>query len=220
MNDPIIPTRAEIASHLVRVLPGVNLHELARRHGVTVGSGKTLNKGWVGQTLERVAGLKSNNAQRPDGIDFELKSTTLLRVGESWKPKETIKVTQLNPQRMLEETFTTSVLWKKLKALIVVGLEHESTSSCKVVLTQSVDIENLLLTQEIKVFWEEVQLRVFHGEMPQFPDFGTSEDLIQLRPVGRGKQWTLCPITGEKFPARAFYATKRLIAAILPLNGS
>src|SRR5215213_10207881 len=99
--------------------PQRNLYDLAREHGVTVEKEGKLNKGWMGHTLERVAGLPTSNLQLPDGEDFELKSTTFVRRGEAWAPKETIRVTQFNPHSILEETFETSSLWKKLESIVL-----------------------------------------------------------------------------------------------------
>ena len=216
-NVPFLPLRSEVASRFRHLLPGKNLYDLAREHSVTIERSGKKNKGWAGQTLEKIVHLESGNLQIPDGLDFELKSTTLLKSPQGWKPKETIKVTQLKPDLLLEESFETSALWKKLQRLIVVGLEYPSPGICHVVNINCIDIREPNLVNEIRSFWEEVQHHLLSGEMPRSPNLGTSEDLIQLRPAGDGKGFSVCPVTREHFPLRAFYATKRLISKILLL---
>lgn len=209
------PLRETVFLRLKESLPGRNLYDLALTNGVTIvtADGK-INKGWVGQTIERVAGLEINNRKGPDGADFELKSTTVF-YRDGWVPKETIKVAQLNASEILEETFETSALWKKLSRLLFVGCYHEAPDRCVPVCLGSIDIVDPKIVGEIQTLWEDIRHTVLEGEMPRYANFGTADDLVQLRPTGDGKGWSVCPITGEKFPARAFYATKRLLKEIL-----
>lgn len=210
--------RTETLSRLEALLPGRNLYDLARDHAITVRNGTRLNKGWVGQTIERVANLQNSNLQQPDGSDFELKSTSLILRNGEWTPKETIKITQLNPRAILEESFESSALWRKLTRLVFVGLHHESAVKCTLVRVCGIDISDPDMVEPIKRFWEDVRYLVGSGEIVEYYKVGTSDDYIQLRPTGNGKQWSTCPVTGEKFPIRAFYATKRLIHRIISVQ--
>lgn len=193
----------------LKTLEGRNLYDL-----VPALEEVTKNKGWVGQALENYLGLETKNLQQMDGEDFELKSTTLLLREGEWVPKETIKITQLNPKHILSETFETSSLWKKFSRLIFVGVHHESSDLCRAVRVSRIDISDPILVSEMKTFWEDVQSLVLRGELKDHVNFGNSEGFVQLRPTGDGKYFSTCPITGEKFPARAFYATKKLIKSI------
>ncbi len=206
-NETILKLESELAQQ--------NLYDLALAHHITVTKNGKVNKGWVGQTLERVAELQNSNAQKKDGEDFELKSTSLIPKDDQWVPKETIKITMLNPTQMLEETFETSALWNKLVRLIFVGCYHESETLCRAITIKGIDITNPKLVSPIQDFWEDIQHILISGEMPKYYDVGRSDDDIQLRPTGDGKHYSICPITGEKFPARAFYITKKFISKIL-----
>ncbi len=208
-------TRAEILLNLKESLPNKNLYDLAAQYQVPIESYGHKNKGWVGQTVEKVAGLAVNNSQAPDGQDCELKTTSLILVDGLWVPKETIKITQLNPKTLLEETFETSILWRKLSRLVFVGVYHKTATQCYPAQLGSIDLLNPELVRPIQNFWEDVQHNILSGDMVKFYNLGNSQDLIQLRPVGDGKLWSTCPITGEKFPARAFYATKILISKMM-----
>jgi len=206
--------RNEVISRLCEALPGRNLYDLAEAHGITVHCGDKINKGWVGQTIEKVAHVYGGNLQAPDGYDFELKSTTLLPQGETWRPKETIKVTQMSPETLIREEFETSALWKKLSRLIFVGCYHPTPRHGQVVMVGAIDITDPEIMRPIRAFWEDVRLSLSLGEFADNYNRGTSEDLIQLRPIGTSQNFSTCPITGRKFPSRAFYATKRLIQRI------
>lgn len=196
-------------------LPGRDLYRSALEFGVTVEKNGKINKGWVGQTVERLADLSLSNRAHRDGSDFELKTTRLIPMEGRWVPKETIKVTNLNPEVILEEEFETSIFWNKLQRLIVVGCFYDSPVSCQAVKINAVDVEALPIKAAIKAFWEDVRHTVSEGEIGNYNNLGNSEDLIQLRPTGNGKLWSVCPITQERYPARAFYATKRFLNTVL-----
>jgi DNA mismatch repair protein MutH len=208
-------SRVFVAERLRSVLPGKNLFDLATQYSVTIRKEGRLNKGWVGQTIERVANLTAGNSQRRDGADFELKSTSLVPSDTGWKPKETIRITQLSPASLLQEEFEASALWEKLSSLIFVGCHHESSTSCKVISVSTIDLTDSDLKTEIRTFWEEVKLSLCLGEFPDLPNLGSYGNYIQLRGTGDGKGWSTCPVTGRRFPSRAFYGTKKLIERIL-----
>ncbi|MBS1515595.1 MAG: hypothetical protein JSS63_11205 [Bacteroidetes bacterium] len=58
---------------------GEDLSKHAKKFGITTYFEGKQNKGWKGLTLERLAGLSSNNKQAPNGLGFELKSTAFYR---------------------------------------------------------------------------------------------------------------------------------------------
>ncbi len=209
------PSRDEVVTRLKEHVMGRELASLAQTYGVTVNTPRGINKGWAGQTLEYAALLPASNAALPDGGDFELKSTKVEWLDEQWSPKETIKITNLNPQKILEEEFETSVLWSKLSRLILVGCHYEAQDQAKAVVVCPFDVTAPELVKEIRSFWEDVRHLVASGEMMAHHNVGSFSDILQLRPTGTGKGLSVCPITGEKFPARAFYATKRFLKQIL-----
>lgn len=209
------PRCTEVLARLNETLPGRNLFELARSYQIPIQFGSKKNKGWVGQTIEKAAGLQLTSEASPDGADFELKTTEVSVKESQWIPKETLKITQLNPQQILEEEFEESIFWRKLGRLIIVAYDCPALEIVQVRKIILVEIKNKKLVSEIKGFWEDVRHTVCSGEMKNLINLGSSESLIQLRPVGDGKQRSLCPITGETFPSRAFYATKNLLNLFL-----
>ncbi len=209
------PLRDEVLVRLRENLPGRNLYELAALHSIPVSFAGKKNKGWMGQTIEKVAGLKTDSSSERDGADFELKTTSLRLQDGKLVPKETIKITQLNPEAILEENFESSIFWQKLGRLILVGCYSPSPLICMTKQIVSVDLLDSSLRKEIQSFWEDVRYTICRGEMSFLNNLGSSEGLVQLRPLGDGKQMSLCPISGERFPSRAFYATKRLIRLLI-----
>jgi DNA mismatch repair protein MutH len=211
--------RYEVLHRLEEELPGRNLYELAARYGVPVHKQGKLNKGWVGQTIERVAGLDAGAAQRRDGNDFELKSTSLVKGAEVWQPKETIKITAMGPRAILEESFESSALWNKLSRWILVGVTHrQDLPVCQVVQVRAFDVTAPDLVAEIQAFWEEVRSLVAAGEIADYNSQGSSGGYLQLRPTGNRHNNHVCPVTQRRYQAQAFYATKRLVKRVLCLS--
>lgn len=206
--------KQEALQFLRKTLLNRNVKELANSYSVPISFGQKINKGWIGQTIERHLGLQNNGMNEPDGFDYELKTTEVFFKDNAWVAKETVKITQMNPSSILQEEFESSVFWKKLKALILVTYEKkEDCFVCRNVLDIYLSDESLV--GEIKQFWEDVRNAVCSGQIRDFINLGSSDSLIQLRPQGDGKQKSVCPISREKFPARSFYATKRLVNQLI-----
>lgn len=213
--NPELTSRAAALDLLRQEALTADLHVLAEKYRITIRTDRGLNKGWAGLTLERIAKLANSNLPRRDGSDFELKSVKMVLRDGHYVPRETMKITTLNPAKILEETFETSVLWNKLQRLVIVGCEYSAPEAARAVFLGGFDIERSDLVGEIRALWEDVQNLICNGDIGQHYNLGSADDLIQMRPVGNGKQLSLCPVTGEKFPARAFYATKRLLKEVL-----
>jgi DNA mismatch repair protein MutH len=194
-----------------------NVKDFARFYETPIFLNGKTNKGWLGQTIERHLGLENNNQNKPDGYDFELKSTEVFLREGTWTAKETLKVTQLNTFDILKEEFESSVFWGKLKDVILVAYQKEGDAYiCKKILEMKITDPDLV--KEIRSFWEDVRDLVCSGQIREFINLGSSDSLIQLRPQGDGRQKSTCPITQEKFPARSFYATKKLINQMMNQN--
>jgi len=62
---------------LKEVLNKKSIREHAVELGITIyGVSGKYNKGWVGQTIDRLLKTQQVNGRFPDGIDFELKSVS------------------------------------------------------------------------------------------------------------------------------------------------
>lgn len=105
----------------LRLLKGVNLHDVAAEHGVTVASpsGKGHNKGWAGTTLERHLGLEPGGGRNPNFGSWELKSTPIKKGRKSWLYKETMQLTMLDEEYIKEETFEESYFLRKLQVMVI-----------------------------------------------------------------------------------------------------
>ncbi len=207
--------REEVLLRLNQSLCEKNLVEIASKLEVPIWYGKKKNKGWVGQTIEKVAGMTPNSSPQRDGEDFELKTTELILKRGYLAPKETLKITQLNPENVVEQKFEHSQLWQKLERLILVGYVCQGPDRVVAQKILSVTLTHTPWMKDVQQFWEDVQNLLCSGEMKSAINLGSSSDLIQLRPLGDGKQMSRCPITGEFFPSRAFYATKKFINLLM-----
>jgi DNA mismatch repair protein MutH len=206
-------SRFDVAHLLKSKLRGVDLAVLANAHGVTITKDGKINKGWVGQTIDRVAETQGINAAKPDGVDFELKSVIgNLQAGE-WVPKETFAITMLNPTAILTETFEDSRLWHKLERLILIGHSYEGDGRehARVSFVMPVDVTDMKLHEDIRSFWTTIRQIVAEGRIATYSSKGTSAGFVQLRTKGSGGSTSRCPITGESFKTRAFYATKNFV---------
>lgn len=63
-------------------------------------------------TLERLAGLSTNNSPAPNGLGFELKSIAYKIKDGKYKPKETMAITMINPENLKTTTFYKSIVGK------------------------------------------------------------------------------------------------------------
>jgi DNA mismatch repair protein MutH len=200
----------------------VELATLANELGVTIEKSGKINKGWVGQTLDRLARTERVNAAAPDGVDFELKCVKGKIVSDEWLPAETFAITMLNPHQILQETFEGSALWHKIERLILVGHCYETSSRTRARMSfvQPVNVADPKLFNEIRTFWEAIRGVVARGEIATYSSKGTSKRFVQLRTKGTSDRSGTCPKTGAKFNTRAFYATKNFTRYVrgLPLE--
>lgn len=187
---------------------GEDLSKYARKFGITTYFEGKQNKGWKGLTLERLAGLSSNNKQAPNGLGFELKSTAFYRPKGVWTAKETFAITMINPVALAETSFYQSHCWEKLKSLIYCavswnGRHNEKSELLKV---QSFDfVESNTLIPEIEADYEFIRNKLVRLGFDSLT--GKDGKWIQARTKGPGH--------GSK--SRAFYVRKNLINEIIKL---
>ena len=103
-------------------LIGKELHELAKKHGVTIYKNGKVNKGWAGHVFERYLELPINSAQSPNFGSWELKSIPLkfLKSGKL-SFKETMAITMIDPVNVCQKEFEDSHLLAKLRKAVVVA---------------------------------------------------------------------------------------------------
>ena len=187
---------------------GQDLSELAKKYSVTTYKNGKQNKGWKGLTLEWLAGLSNDNKQAPNGLGFELKSTSFYQVKGEWRPKETFAITMINQKDLLETPFFKSHCWEKLKSLVycAVSWNGKDNEKSELLQIQSFDfLESDTLIQEIEADYEFIRNKL---KMQGFEALtGKDGKWIQARTKGAGHGST----------SRAFYARKELIKEIIQL---
>ena len=153
-----------------------NMLNVAEELGVTIYKDGKLNKGWVGQTLDKIANTIHVNSQLPDGYDYELKSVKIARKNDEWLPAETMAITMFNPNKILNETFENSSLWHKLEKLIIVGCFYESRDPLSVFIKfiKPVDTSDEGIIFAVKNYWTHIRNLVEEGKIASYSSKGTS----------------------------------------------
>lgn len=188
---------------------GVDLMEKAEEFGITTFVNGKQNKGWKGQVLERLAGLSNDNAQAPDGLDFELKSTAYRQLRGKWDPKETMAITMIKEKDLVSTPFYKSHCWEKLSSVIFCAVTWNGLHDPKAELLQ---IDALDFTEDGKLINEiEKDYELIRAKCAR-DGFGalTSSDgkWIQTRTKGPGHGST----------SRAFYARKEFLREVIKFD--
>src|SRR5262245_40410523 len=109
--------RAEALRRL-RELTGRDLCGLATDLKVTVWKGDRINKGWDGHNIESFLGLALNSSRSPNFGSWELKVVPLRRLPDgSFRVKETMAITMIDPVEVAAKDFEHSHLFLKLRRL-------------------------------------------------------------------------------------------------------
>ncbi|HVX26152.1 MAG TPA: MutH/Sau3AI family endonuclease, partial [Parafilimonas sp.] len=189
-------TRVVAVQNLQKYI-GQDLAKWAIKFGITTFTDTKQNKGWKGQTLERLAGLNTNNEQAPNGLGFELKSTAFHKRADIWVPKETMAITMINPALLAEVPFFKSHCWEKLKSILFCAVSWNGyhNPSSMLLNVQSFDfLEDSELINEIKADYEFIQNKLISAGFKSLT--GKDGKWIQARTKGPGHGST----------SRAFYA--------------
>ena len=188
-------------------LVGQDLRQIADGYhqSVTVWKDGKLNKGWAGHTIERYLGIPINSSRSPNLGSWELKVVPLMRRADGHLVlKETMAITMLDPDEVLERAFQESHLYTKLRKIIAVSRiredSQESRSICERV--HAFDLEETVLYDTVAQDYEEIRTAIrergFHSLT------GRMGVYIQPRTKGAGHGST----------SRAFYARKEFVEYI------
>lgn len=188
---------------------GKDLVLLAKEFGITTYIGTHQNKGWKGLTLERLAGLTTNNTQAPNGLGFELKSTAYTVKDGIHKPKETMAITMINPEKLTITPFYESHCWEKLKSIVfcAVSWHGKHIEKSELLKVTSFDfLEEKELIDEIEADYEFIRNKLIQTGFTSLT--GKDGKWIQARTKG----------PGHGSISRAFYARKVLLNEIFNFN--
>jgi DNA mismatch repair protein MutH len=196
---------------LLGMLVGRDLVELGATYGVTVWKGTRINKGWAGHTIERHLGLALNSSRSPNFGSWELKVVPV-RVTPSgtFKVKETMAITMIDPVEVVAKEFPDSHLFAKLQRMVVVARVFESKAEARSLchLVASFDLGDRELYEQIKADYDLVRDVIRTKGFDHLS--GSMGLMVQPRTKGPGY--------GSK--SRAFYARTVLVKKILGMEGS
>src|ERR1700680_3594375 len=101
---------------LLGTLVGSDLVGLGNKYGVTIWKGSRINKGWAGHTIERHLGLPLNSSRSPNFGSWELKVIPVRASPDgTFKVKETMAITMIDPVEVAAKEFQNSHLFMKLR---------------------------------------------------------------------------------------------------------
>ena len=197
----------EDALHQLQQLIGTDLYELAKRYPqVTV----ERNKGWAGHVCEVHLGLALNSSPEPNGGSWELKQVSLKRTAEGFlTAKETMAITMLSPQRVLDQPFEESDVLKKLRRLVLVArvfLPNSPLAPVALVREADISVETPLIFNQVREDYELIREVLREDGFSALS--GKMGKLIQPRTKGAGHGST----------TRAFYARTQFVNILLGLN--
>lgn len=158
-------TEQEIEEHAQK-LKGKRLRDVIPASG-RVSESKPGDKGAVGQLVERAFGLPRSSDQRPDfgHAGIELKVVPLKRSSRSVRSKERTSVTMIDYGALVEESWPTAKVRKKLQKILFVFYYHvDKGDPLDTVIEETVlwTPESDLLPQ-LESDWSVVQRKVLEG---------------------------------------------------------
>lgn len=176
---------------------------------ITVFKDGKFNKGWAGLTLEKALGIGNNAIQASNGDFWELKLVPLVKKnGSKWHVKETMAITMINADNVINTPFEKSHLFDKMKKLIICGRErvdNDETTS-KLLYVNSFDLLKTNFWEQIKADYDLVRDVV---KTKGF-DSLTGKMGVYIQPRTKG--------SGHGSTSRAFYARINFVEMILGIN--
>ncbi len=179
-------------------IKGEDLRILANLYDVTVfkeGGGK--NKGWVGQVIEKHLGLPINSLQRPNAGSWELKMCSLkYLMNGKLTIKETMAITMIKPDDVLETDFESSHLYAKLRRMVVASRIWESKQEERSILysVTTFDLDDPEVYNQVKSDYDLVRETIRTTGFSAL----TGKMGVYIQPRTKG--------TGHGSTSRAFYA--------------
>ena len=194
--------RAEAVAKLEQ-LRWKNLVSLAGELEISVFKDEKLNKGWAGLTVERYLGIQPNTSRNPNLGSWELKVVPLQRNRQGdLSIKETMAITMLHPQHVVDTPFEKSHVFTKLRRIIAVTrlyLDRKESESF-VLGCNEFQLEGTELYDQIVEDYHCIQTAIKDNSVS-----GKIGKYIQPRAKGAGHGST----------TRAFYARKSLVEYII-----
>ncbi|MDR1523033.1 MAG: hypothetical protein LBS29_03695 [Endomicrobium sp.] len=199
-----IITRANAIINLKKYI-GQDLRSLALKYKITTFETGKQNKVWKGLVLKKLAGLDTNISKAPNGLNFELKSVSFYLKKDELVPKETMAITMINPNELINSSFYNSHCWAKLKSMIFCAVmwNGKNAADAKLLSVTSFDFtDDGELISEIKADYDFIRNKL------------ATEGFASL--TGRDGKWIQARTKGigHGSNTRAFYARKTLIKKI------
>lgn len=188
-------------------LRGKDLIRLSKDYNITIFTKNGVkNKGWAGQLVENYLGLETNSSPKPDFGDWELKTTSLKRLKNGkLSVKETIAVTMISPQDVLEKEFKDSHLFQKLNRMLILSRiwKNKYEPSSEVYSVVKFDLDDDEIYNTVKEDYDYIREVIVKGGLEALS--GRMGNIIQPRTKG----------AGHGSVSRAFYIRRPFVNQIV-----
>jgi DNA mismatch repair protein MutH len=191
---------------LLRTLVGSDLVGLGNKYGVTIWKDTRINKGWAGHTIERHLGLPLNSSRSPNFGSWELKVVPVRAMPDgTFKVKETMAITMIDPVEVAAKEFQKSHLFLKLQRMLIVARIFESKAETRSFchLIAEFDLGSQALYEQIRTDYDLIRDVIRTKGFEHLT--GSMGIMVQPRTKGPGHGST----------SRAFYARTALVTKIL-----
>jgi DNA mismatch repair protein MutH len=206
MNSQLYINRND-ALMKIKALSGCDLRKLATKYNVTVFKNGKKNKGWAGHVIESYLGLPLNSSTDPDFGDWELKVVPLKYLKNGFLTvKETMAVTMINENDIINQEFEESHLRKKLERLLIVTRIWENIEETTSILhdVHLFNLDDKFIYEQVKADYDLVRKTIIEEGFNALT--GKMGKIVQPRTKGAGHG-----STSRAFYVRAPYLKKILL---------
>lgn len=184
------------------------LSTIAKERNISIYNNGKIDKGWKGFVLESILDIPKNKSRSPDGLNFELKSTPFYKLKRSglWAPRETLAITMLHSNHVIDTPFIKSHCWTKLQSMLycAVSWDGPNVPKSKLLKIQPVIFQyGDELVQQMEQDYELIREQLKNGSKLS----SRHGILIQARTKG-----------SKNTASRAFYGRKSLINKIIKVD--
>lgn len=215
--NPVMRTEAELLQSC-KTIEGLSFAQLNNLLGLEIPINPNRRKGWIGQAIELILGADGFNKSVPDfqALGIELKT---LPIAHNGKPSESTFITSIPLLSIHEEQWHTSVCYSKLKRILWVPVEGDTTIPYEhrrigqAFLWSPNSEQERILAED----WNYLTLLITTGQLDTL-DASTGE-YLQIRPKAANAK-SLCygyNAEGNKIKTlpRGFYLRSRFTAQII-----
>jgi DNA mismatch repair protein MutH len=218
MIQPLSPPQSiDLLLERAQALAGLSIGALAQSLGQIAPERLNSHKGWLGDLLEMALGADALSRPEPDFMHLGVELKTI-PINFQLKPLESTFITTIPLRTIHQESFETSLVWKKLEKVLFIPILSESKNiSARQIASPMLWCPDPLEKDMLKQDWEELVGLIALGKLEEVSaKLGVA---LQVRPKGANAR-SLClayNAKGEPYYTlpRGFYLRSRFTQELL-----